>query len=761
MTLASGQVGYEKLSLLLCWVNSVVDYDQLLQRCFASGNLLRRPEAGRLAGRYTIDMQHLASAPGIQREANYRETAMKCSWLGLTVLLTSLMGRGEAQTTPAPSYAEIEASIVSLEKQWQGLDPATNPELARATDFVKGLRTDLQAYSGTTDADARVAALNRLHQSVATLDQTTSPAEAQVRDDLRYWLRPRIALAWAEYQTLAQTTKGSPERERWADFIEKTLRPAVGALEGAKTPADRTRAAESIDNAISTLQTRTDLPANAHSDTLVAALASLYLQPNVEVTIDHSALTSFIMPKGIVEPGPIFFKGQWSYVTPGPVQGIGFQPTADGVQIVVQQAFTSMTSIQGFEQQMEANDPRAKQATSMYRFSATTRDDAVVTMVALFQIGTGLQLAQGYQHAVNAAVNTTPVAGAGFKRMFASLLGQNQKAITDKVQQGVMAKLPGEVVSNARELSGIKSSQGAARANALFRPYVLDGQTVGANGVGITNLRLTTGSNYATAHGNLYSFDSPKPRRATFPQPRKLLSFQPGITADLHVPSVLANFTDGAFKNPEIQGITSLQIEAPAGTAAPGTAPKISRNVEFPAYLEAVQQGQQAGNASQLVRILKPSRAPDYSVASNGDLLVSIPDFQLDVPAPSQLKGGAVGGPAASVYRIAAPSVQLGLSVFLDRSNPAVPPALKAKVTSFNLDPKFSVKAIDKDEASAQPLNPIVSRVVSAGLSSKIVGQTFDLPVAALNRPDVALVDVSPLDPSGWLRLILAPRPQG
>jgi len=183
--------------------------------------------------------------------------------------------------------------------------------------------------------------------------------------------------------------------------------------------------------------------------------------------------------------------------------------------------------------------------------------------------------------------------------------------------------------------------------------------------------------------------------------------------------------------------------------------------VEFPAYLAALEQNKQAANPSQLVRIQKPSRAPDFSVASNGDLLVSIPDFQLDVPAPSQLKGSAIGGPPANVYRIAAPSVQLALSVFLDRSNPSVAPTLKAKVTSFTLDTGASVKAIDQDEASAQPLNAIVARVVTAGLSSKIVGQTFDLPVSALNRPEVALVDVQPLDPSGWLRLILAPRPQG
>ena len=687
---------------------------------------------------------------------------MRLYWFCISLLSISFVGDASGQTFPAPSYTEIEASLSRLENEWKSTTPAVNLETDPWKSLVGSIRNDLKTYAQTNDPNERVAALNRLHQSAASLDQTVSPTAAQLRDDLLYWLNPRVTLAWAEYQTLAEYPKGSPERERWTDFIEKTLRPAIGTLEGAKTAADRARAIEAIDAVLSTLQQRTELPANSRSDTLLATLANLYVQPNVEVTIDHSALSNFIMPKGIVEPGPIFFKGQWSYVTPGPVQGIGFSPTSDGIQVVIQQALTSTTNVQGFEQQMEAADPRARQATSMYRFAANTQNNSVLTSIALFRIATGLQLAQGYQHAVSAAINTTPVAGAGMKRFIASLLGQNQKAITDKVYQGFIERLPSEVASNARELSQIRASEAAAKTNAQIRPYVLDHQTVGLNGVGVTDLKLSTGTDHARALGTIYSFNAPKPHRATFPQPRRLQTFQPGITADLHLPSVLANLTEGAFKNPEFLGTNSLLIDAGESTPEIKVAPTITPNVEFPSYLDLVKQGQKNGKTPQVIRVQKPSRAPDFGVGSNGDLLISVPDFQIDIPAPPQIAGGgAIAGPAASVYRISAPSANVGLSLFLDRSNPAAPPTLKAKVTSFNLDPKLSVKAIQQDEGAAQALNPILARLVSTGLSSRIVGQTFDLPVSALNRPDVALMDVSPLDPSGWLRLILMPLPRG
>jgi hypothetical protein len=700
-------------------------------------------------------------SPGTQREADYKETAMRCSGWGSTVLVLSLCGPAFGQSTPPPSYSEIDAAIGQIEKQWQGLDTAASPDGSGWAGLFATLRGDLKAYATASDADSRVAALNRLHKTAASLDSTPWQAAAQLRDDLRYWLAPRITLAWAEYQTLAQNAKGTPERERWTDYIEKTLRPAVGALEGARTADERAQAVDAIDEVIHTLQAKDSLPLNAKSDTLLAALSGLYLQPNLEITIDHSALSSFILPRGIVEAGPIFFKGQWSYVTPGPVQGIGFSPTADGIQVVVRQSLTSITPIRGFEQQMEAADPRAQQATSMYHFAATSRDDAVLTMVALFRLGTGLQMAPGYEHAVNAAITTTPVPGAGMKRFIASLIGQGQRRITDKVYEQSITKMRDSVAANARELSTIRTTESAARLNAQIRPYILDGRTVGIDRMGVTDLRLFTAGDHATALGTLYSFDGPKLQRATFAQPRRLNSFQPGITADLHLPSVLANLVQGAYQNPEVQNTTSIQIEATAGAPDAKNPPTITRNVDFPAYLQSVQSGVPEGKPATIVRLMKPSRPPEFSVGTNGDLIVLVSDFQLDVPAPTQVAGGIAGSPPASVYRLKSPLAKIGLGLYLDRSNPAVPPALKAKVTSINLEPNSSVLAIQQDEAAATALNPLMARVVTTAFGTRVVGQSFDLPISALNRPDISLIDISPLDPSGWFRLVLSAHPQG
>ena len=68
-------------------------------------------------------------------------------------------------------------------------------------------------------------------------------------------------------------------------------------------------------------------------------------------------------------------------MTPGPVTGIGFVPTVDGIQIAISQALTSITPVQGFQNQI-ASDPQGQRAAKMYEFSATTRNDAILTITS-------------------------------------------------------------------------------------------------------------------------------------------------------------------------------------------------------------------------------------------------------------------------------------------------------------------------------------------------------------------------------------------
>ena len=147
------------------------------------------------------------------------------------------------------------------------------------------------------------------------------------------------------------------------------------------------------------------------------------------------------MKTGIVEPGWIYFKDQWSYVTPGPIMGIGFVPTADGIQVSISQAMTSTTPIQGFQQQV-AQDPKGQRAAKLYQFSATSRNNAILTITLLFRLATGVQLAPGYQHGISATIGSTPQPGKGLTRFIASVIGYGQRRITNEVYEGADSQDP-------------------------------------------------------------------------------------------------------------------------------------------------------------------------------------------------------------------------------------------------------------------------------------------------------------------------------
>ena len=42
-------------------------------------------------------------------------------------------------------------------------------------------------------------------------------------------------------------------------------------------------------------------------------------------------------------------------------------------------------------------------------------------------------------------------------------------------------------------------------------------------------------------------------------------------------------------------------------------------------------------------------------------------------------------------------------------------------------------------------------------LANRMKGQTIDTPLAGLNLPGFELASVSPIDPTGWVRVILTP----
>jgi hypothetical protein len=681
--------------------------------------------------------------------------------------LAGLAWVGLIAAAPAtPSYVAVERAIARIEAGWQNLAPEANPHAESWRTLFEAVRRDLRAYATSEDADARLDALRRLYGVAESLGSTAWPAAAELREELRHWLRPRMALAWAEYRTLEAAQAGGDEtRDTWRAFVKDTLRPAVLAVESAASVEARSDAMRRVREAVDSVRRAPGGSPLAQSSGLMAAVDDLYNVPNVELILGRDAVASTVLQRGgIVEAGPIFFRGQWSYVTPGPVTGIGFVPTPDGIQVAISQALTSITPIQGFEQQMQAADPRAQRATKLYDFSATTRNDSILTMYVAFRMAGGLTLTPSYQHGVSAQICTTPAPGAGFGRLVASLVGYGQRRITNEVYQGAIGRMREEVVSGAQELGAIRTGEQQARLNAQLAPFLPDSRTIATGEFGLTDVSLETQADFARAAGRLFGPDR-NATGASMPQPRSLLTYEPGITADVHLPSALETAIRGAYGDPRIESVRNVVIEPPtpvAGEGAPPAGqPRVETNVEYAAFVAKLDaaRAENGSRAPNLLRVKRPEEAPVVSSDASGHLVVLVRDFELDLPAPSAAaRGGGITGPPARVYRLRSPMAEFVLDVDVVPDPQGGAPRISAKVADFNPGPRAEVLALNEDETAGRPLNPVTARVILGLFESRLTANPIEAPLATLGQQPVYLRSASALDPSGWMRLVLQPR---
>jgi hypothetical protein len=676
----------------------------------------------------------------------------------------ALLGASLGAAPAPPSYYGVADKIAKIEAGWANLSDQQNPYGAGWRAFFQGVRADLGRYTSSEDPEERIQALNRLHQMSLSLQASRWPAAIEVREELRAWLRPRVTLAWAEYRVLEALTEipadQAANRAKWKSFVEEVLRPSLHNFEVANTVTGRIEAQERVRAAIDALRKSNQVKPWSKSVALEIALNELYSVPNVEIVLDRTAVNSAVLPQGIVEPGWIFFKGQWSYVTPGPIVGIGFVPTADGIQVSISQSLTSVTPIQGFQQQV-AQDPQGRRAANLYQFSATSQNNAVLTITALFRLTTGIQLAPGYQHGISATVGSAPQAGKGLGRFVASLVGYGQRRITNEVYEGAIPKIQQQVVEGSSELAGIKASQKAADLNARVRPYVLDSQTVGVDRFRFSGLSLQTLSDHATMRGTFVDVAAGEPRRASMPQPRSFHTYQPGVSVDVHLPSALSTGLQGFLASDAAKNVTNIMIVTTENPDNPGRPEVVTRtNVDYPTYLAEVEKAQaRQDRKAQAIRVFKPQGPLTVETDSAGNLVLLVNDFTIDVPAPPQAaRGGALTGPAAKVYRIRAQNAEFSVGVSVKPAAGAEPGRVTGKVADFDPGPQVEVLAINEDEGQASPLNAFTGRIIATAFRTRIVGLPFEAPINQLANAQVALASASAIDPSGWMRIVLSPR---
>jgi hypothetical protein len=391
----------------------------------------------------------------------------------------------------------------------------------------------------------------------------------------------------------------------------------------------------------------------------------------------------------------------------------------------------------------------------MYQFNMSSTDQQELTIVAVLR-ATGLELFPSFKHNVGILLGATPQRGGGLMRAFASLAGYDQRRITEEVRTNALPRIQENVEKEAMEQALENTTAQSSQRNATFRRYLIGYQRLAFDRFLIEGLSLRSRPENALIGGLLKYLGAENQRGADAPQPPSFARPERGVSADLHLTSILGNLARGYLQSPEARGVETLLVETravPSGSA-PADALQVTRNADFAAFLKAVESAKAANDPKvQAFRIKRPSAPPDFGADSKGNLVVIVRDLHVEVPAPAPQPGRvALPGPGAKVYRITSPSAEVSLSFRVEPTVPGGPLRFKGKVESLDLGSNGKIVALNDDPAKGQQVNRLLANVVIGLVRARVQGQAIDLPLDRLPLQGFAIQRVSPLDPSGWIR---------
>jgi hypothetical protein len=687
---------------------------------------------------------------------------------GMLILSVALMVAVSSAATAPPSYVSVEESI---QKARSGLSKPGGGKYPKApgwTVFLDALERDMAGYgSAKTDAQ-RLGALNRLNQMWTALSSVNWAPAAEVREALGTWLRPRMMLAWAERElrdsvhrlpvTADPTVQGN--RNRWIEFVDRDLGTGLGEYEAATTVGAKRAGLDKIQAALYAIETSQKSSMWGPGQSLQSALNNLFNRPNLHATADLASLQPRLAHQ-IVENGPVYRRGNVSQVTAGAYQGFGLLPSDDGIAFYNKQFFSSVTPVNNFQGQIAA-DQKGKRVAKIYYFNATTTDGGLVTATAILR-PSGLQLLSDATHNTNARITSMPTVDHGLGRVFASMLGMNQDKITKKVYEGAIGRIRSEVVQEAKLEAGERLAKAQAEQNARLRPYLPgDGSLVFRNFV-VAGLSLRSRPQFSLIEGIVKWRGAAEQGGADSPLPPAFQKFHSGVSADVHLSSLMTNLTRGYLQSPDTQEVRNLMIVTHkiAPDAPPTEGIKVSRNVDWETFSKAVDTARAANDPKvAAIRVKRPGRSPEFSADKAGNLVAIVHDLAVEVPVPAAAaKSGLFAGPPARIYRLEAPSAEISISFKITPASDVIPVKLSGRVESFEPGPGAKVFAINEDETKASELSVFTSRIIFGVLGTRLHGQPVDVPLGMINLPGYELDSVSALHPTGWIRVVLTPKP--
>jgi hypothetical protein len=488
-------------------------------------------------------------------------------------------------------------------------------------------------------------------------------------------------------------------------------------------------------------------------------VSDLFNQPNLDITADVSVVSPYF-DQNLVTSGPVYRKGYWSQVTAGPKTGFGLLPSDEGISFYNSQLLQSTTPIYDFQNKLE-QDPQGRKAAKLYVFSLTSLDSAQLTVYTTLR-SSGLALAPAYNHNIDAQVCSAPASGGGLGRAVAGLIGMNQNKITQKVYEGALADLLQRMPQEAQEEAEERIAVEAGKRNADLSKYLIGNNMLSIQNFLVTGLSLRSRPEAVYVGGLLQSKGGAKQRGADAPQPTKLAVPDAGLTADVHLNSVLTSAVAALFQRSDVQLVENVMIltrDVPPGTP-PKEAVTIRINVDFPTYAKVADQARRAHNPKvAALRIKKPAQPPEFATDARGFLVAIVHDVEIDVPAPDpKTQAGSVIGVPAQTLRIKIPQLETAFSYQVETPAP-LSHRVKAKLEDFTPSPTSEVLAMNGDEARPTRLSRFSGALVLSALAARLRSQPIDASLDNLKLRGFAIQSISPLDPTGWVRVNLVPVP--
>ena len=132
----------------------------------------------------------------------------------------------------------------------------------RLVSADEGNAREFAAHMLRLEREHRLRPLARLYRISTSLQGVGWAPAAELREELRAWLRPRVRLAWAE-RRLVESVRALPpsgdqavtaNRQHWFHFVEDDLGAALREYEGATTVTQRQAGLHRVYAALQALQ---------------------------------------------------------------------------------------------------------------------------------------------------------------------------------------------------------------------------------------------------------------------------------------------------------------------------------------------------------------------------------------------------------------------------------------------------------------------------------------------------------------------------